>query len=127
MLTDKLMVLYNSFIHPHLLYCNLIWVATVQNQGVLSHLLIFQKKIARIMLFAPLKLGPKVHAAPLMHKLRMLTIFEICQLQQVCLAHSIINNNSPNLQIQLTYVCNTNPYQQQKSRNKQLRTHRAKN
>jgi hypothetical protein len=98
------MLLYNSYIVPHYLYCNLIWGNVKQNVGALEELLIFQKKLARIILFAPYRLGQKVHAAPLMHQLKMLDIFEMCKIQQVCLAHTIINGKAPTVDIALMYV-----------------------
>eukprot|EP00732_Lithocolla_globosa_P001060 Lithocolla_globosa_v1_NODE_468_length_3964_cov_97.214377.p1 type:complete len:993 gc:universal NODE_468_length_3964_cov_97.214377:917-3895(+) len=124
--TDKLMMMYNSFIYPHLTYCVTIWGIEKQNMGVLDHLLRFQKKLARIILYAPIKFGPKVHAAPLLHKLKMLDIHEICKLHHACLAHSIINHTYPTININLTYICNTHSYPTAHSQNKTLRTHFTK-
>eukprot|EP00732_Lithocolla_globosa_P001804 Lithocolla_globosa_v1_NODE_1001_length_2963_cov_36.286107.p1 type:complete len:390 gc:universal NODE_1001_length_2963_cov_36.286107:1758-2927(+) len=113
---DKLMLMYNAFIYPHFLYCNLIWGNRVQNKGSLETLLVFQKKLARIILFAPFQIGEKVHAAPLMHKLKMLDIFELCKLQQICLAHTIINNKAPTINIQLTYISYSHLSRHQKNK-----------
>jgi hypothetical protein len=64
-----LMIIYNSFIYPHLIYCSLVWGNSIQNEGVLDQLLVFQKKLSRIFTFAPLLLGEIEHAEPLMNTL----------------------------------------------------------
>jgi hypothetical protein len=121
---DKLKMMYNSFIYPHLTYCISIWGNESQNQGALNQLLIFQKKLVRIITFAPLQIGEKVHAAPLLHELNILNIFELCKLNQACLAHSIIRKNTPTIDMQMVYVCNVHSYTMKESRNKTLRTSR---
>jgi hypothetical protein len=100
-----LMIIYNSFIYPHLIYYSLVWGNSIQNEGVIDKLLVFQKKLSRIFTFAPLLLGEKEHAEPLMNKLKMLNVYQVIQFRTVCFAHGLINGKYPTVNFQLVYTC----------------------
>jgi hypothetical protein len=116
--TDKLIIIYNSFIQSNFLYCILVWGNPVQNRGPLDHLLILQKKIARIITFAPLLEGAKVHTPPIFHQLKMLTINEIYQQQITCLARDLLAGQSTNVQIKLVFNHKFHPQNTRESENK---------
>jgi hypothetical protein len=99
-----LMTIYNSFIYPHLIYCAIVWGNRIQNEGVIDRLLVFQKKLSRIMTFAPLLQGPKEHTEPLMRHLKMLNIQEVIRYKTLCFVHGLLNGRYPTVNLQMIYA-----------------------
>ena len=121
--TDKLLLLYNTFIQSHFLYCIPVWGNPDWNHCHLDKLLILQKKIVRIITFAPILVGAKVHTPPIFHKLRILTIYEIAKFRRICLAQQIIAGNYQNLNVQMIFITNFHNHPTRYSENKTLWVH----
>jgi hypothetical protein len=56
------------------------------------------------MTFAPLLLGQKEHAEPLMRKLKILNIHEVIRFKTLCFVHGLIHGRYPTVNFQLIYA-----------------------
>ena len=120
---------YYSIIYPFLLYGVLIWGNA--DKTLLKPIHILQKKFVRMATFNdsfPTLLGPLVHTPPLFHKLGLLTIFEIFELQLGKIVYESINGIGPvNKVVILNFVSeihghNTRQATQRKIYKKSVRT-----
>ena len=70
--------LYFTLIHPYLEYCNIIWA--ISRSSLLNNLFLCQKKAIRVITNSK----ANAHTKPLFNKLRILTIFDVNNLQIGC-------------------------------------------
>ena len=103
--TTKILTnVYYAIIYPFLLYGITVW--GVASKTLLTPIHILQKKFVCMATYNdnfPVEPGPLQHTPPLFYKLKLLTIFDIFNLQLGKLVFDSINNIGPtNLIIQFT-------------------------
>ena len=86
---STLTTLYNTLIHPHLTYCNIIWGNTYTSR--LKSLLILQKKAIRIITHS----NYRAHTAPLFKALHILNITNINLFQTAHFMHKFFTKSLP--------------------------------
>ena len=94
--TKILTSVYYAIIYPFLLYGITVW--GVASKTLLTSIHILQKKFVRMATFNdayPIVPGPLYHTPPLFLKLKLLTIFDIFNLQLGKLVYDSINNIGP--------------------------------
>jgi len=84
-----LVTLYYSFVHPYVTYGIETWGKSINNY--LSSVFKLQKKVVRIISHVK----PKTESAPLFNKLRILTVYQIYQLQALIFMYKYVNNLIP--------------------------------
>jgi len=82
-------ILYNTLVQPYLEYCNIVWA--IHRSTALSSLYLIQKKAVRTITSS----SRNAHSAPLFHKLQILPIFNINDLQLACFMYSATHGLLP--------------------------------
>lgn len=85
----SLCTLYNALIHPHFLYCNLVWSCTCDSN--MKRLLLLQKKAIRIITNSCYN----AHTTPLFKRLKVLPIFEQIKYSKLVFMYDYIQKNLP--------------------------------
>ena len=86
---DALHSLYYALINPYFEYCNIVWA--IHRNSKLQNLFICQKKAVRVVTLS----GPRTHTEKLFNKLKILTIFDINNLQIACFMYRCVNKLIP--------------------------------
>ena len=86
---DVLHSLYYTLINPYFEYCNIVWA--IHRSSLLKNLFICQKKAVRVITMSK----PRTHTEDLFNKLRVMTIFDINNLQVACFMYRCQNNLMP--------------------------------
>ena len=80
---SALLLFYNCFILPHIMYCIEIWGNTYKTH--LDRIFKFQKRIIRLITFS----SPNTPSAPLFRQLGILNIYKLCKLQTCVFAFDL--------------------------------------
>jgi len=84
-----LKTLYSTLVQPYLEYCNIVWA--IHRSTALNSLYLIQKKAVRTITSSP----RNAYSAPLFHKLQILPIFNINDLQLACFIYSATHGLLP--------------------------------
>lgn len=101
--TENVRLLYHSLVHPHLLYCNLLWGSAAKTQ--VKCLEILQKRAVRIIC----NVKNNEHTEPLFKRLGILRFTDLHLCQTGIFMYRFMNNNLPHNLLRM-FTRNTNVY-----------------
>ena len=84
-----LCMVYNSLVLPYLSYCNLVWACNSANK--LTPIIVLQKRAVWIIL----KAEPCAHSSPLLKKLDLLKVTDICCFQTALFMFKFLQSQLP--------------------------------